>query len=292
MGAAVAIRDDVPAEQLRRLARQESDGRMACRLLGLANVLDGMSRERAARQAGMDRQTLRDWVIRFNREGVEGLRDRPRSGRPSWLDEGQLAAFKALVLRGPDPERDGISTWRAKDLCRIVEQRFAVSYAENGMLRLLHDLDLSWQKTRPVHPAADAKAQARFKESFPALIAEIARDHPAAERLEVWFQDGRLAPRGDLGGRPGAPTGSARPAASAGAGSSAACARAACATCATMRSTCSARSARSAMPGAELRRHPRCLLRRLERAPRRNRPHPLLVFPRLGHTGQFLMGWY
>jgi transposase len=165
MGAPVPIRDDIPAEELRRLARQESDGRVACRLLGLANVVDGMSRERAARQAGMDRQTLRDWVIRFNAEGVEGLRDRPRSGRPPWLDEGQLAAFKALVLRGPDPERDGVSSWRAKDLCRIVAQRFGVSYAENGMLRLLHDLGLSWQKTRALHPEADRAAQARFKKN-------------------------------------------------------------------------------------------------------------------------------
>jgi transposase len=165
MGAAVPIRDDIPAEELRRLARQESDGRVACRLLGLANVIDGMTRERAARQAGMDRQTLRDWVIRFNAEGVASLRDRPRSGRPPWLDDGQLAAFKALVLRGPDPERDGVSSWRAKDLCRLVEDRFGVRYTENGMLRLLHDLDLSWQKARPVHPEADAQAQARFKKN-------------------------------------------------------------------------------------------------------------------------------
>jgi transposase len=163
MGAPVPIRDDIPAEELRRLARQESDGRVACWLLGLANVVDGMNRERAARQAGMDRQTLRDWVIRFNAEGIAGLRDRPRSGRPPGLDGGQLAAFKALVLRGPDPERDGVSTWRAKDLCRIVEDRFAVSYTEKGMLRLLHDLGLSWQKARPIHPEADRKAQARFK---------------------------------------------------------------------------------------------------------------------------------
>jgi transposase len=166
MGAPTPIRDDIAAEELRQLARQESDGRVACRLLALANALDGMSRERAARQAGMDRQTLRDWVIRFNAEGVEGLRDRPRSGRPPWLDDGQMAAFKALVLRGPDPERDGVSSWRAQDLCRIVESRFGVAYSENGMLRRLHDLDLSWQKTRPLHPAADAKAQARFKKNL------------------------------------------------------------------------------------------------------------------------------
>jgi transposase len=165
MGAPVPIRTDIPAGTLRRLARQETNGRVACRLLALANVLDGMSREDAAGRAGMDRQTLRDWVIRFNAEGVDGLRDRPKSGRPAWLDDGQLAALKALVLRGPDPERDGVSSWRAKDLCRLVEARFGVSYTENGMLRLLHDLGLSWQKARPVHPEADLKAQARFKKN-------------------------------------------------------------------------------------------------------------------------------
>ena len=166
MGAPVPIRDDIPAEDLRRLARQETDGRVACRLLGVANAVAGMPRAQAARQAGMDRQTLRDWVIRFNAEGVAGLRDRPKSGRPNRLDEGQLAAFKALVLRGPDPERDGVSSWRAKDLCRIVAARFGVTSSENGMLRLLHDLDLSWQKARPIHPEADLKAQARFKKNF------------------------------------------------------------------------------------------------------------------------------
>jgi transposase len=126
-----------------------------------------MSRESAARQAGMDRQTLRDWVIRFNAAGVEGLRDRPKSGRPTWLNDGQLATLKAVVLRAPEPERDGVSSWRATDLCRFVEDRFGVRYSENGMLRLLHDLGLSWQKARPVHPEADRKAQARFKKNFP-----------------------------------------------------------------------------------------------------------------------------
>lgn len=165
MGSALAIRDDISAEELRRLARLEGDGRIACRLLALANALDGMSREEAARNAGMDRQTLRDWVIRFNELGIEGLCDRPRSGRPPFLTEGQMAAFKAMVLRGPSPERDGVSSWTANDLCRLVENRFAVRYSENGMLDLLHGLDLSWQKTRPIHPLAAPKAQATFKKS-------------------------------------------------------------------------------------------------------------------------------
>ena len=163
MGAAVAIRTDMEAGELRRLARRERDGRVSARLIALASVLDGMSREAAARGAGMDRQTLRDWVIRFNAEGVAGLRDHPRSGRPARMTEGQQATFKAVVLRGPDRERDGVSSWRVVDLCRVAEERFSVSYRESGMLRLLKSLDLSWQKVRPNHPKADKGAQERFK---------------------------------------------------------------------------------------------------------------------------------
>jgi transposase len=125
-------------------------------LLALADALDGMSRAAAARQMGMDRQPLRDRVIRFNAERVEGLGDRPESGRPIALNAGQPAMLKALVLRGPPAgskgrprvaaprkrraERDGVSTRRAKDLGRIVEDRSGLSYIEKGMLRLLHDL--------------------------------------------------------------------------------------------------------------------------------------------------------
>jgi transposase len=121
-----------PAE-LRALARRERDGRVSARLLALANALDGMSRDQAARAAGMDRQTLRDWVHRYNAEGVEGLRDRPRPGRPCALDEGQQAALKGLILRGPRLERDGCVAWRARDLRALVERRFGVGYSEAGV---------------------------------------------------------------------------------------------------------------------------------------------------------------
>jgi transposase len=161
MGAALAIRGDVEVADLRRLARRERDGRVSARLLAIANALDGMSREAAARAAGMDRQTLRDWVHRFNAEGVEGLRDQPRPGRPPRMTEGQQAAFKALVPRGPDPERDGVSAWRVADLCRIAEERFGVACREGGILRLVKALDLSRQKTRPSHPEADKAAHER-----------------------------------------------------------------------------------------------------------------------------------
>jgi transposase len=163
MPAPLPIRTDRDAAELRRLARRERDGRVSARLLALANALDGLPREEAARLAGMTGQTLGDWVHRYNEEGIEGLRDRPRPGRPCALDEGQQAAFKAIVLRGPDLKRDGCVAWRARDLCDVALRRFGVRYAENGMLRLLRSLDLSWQKARPVHPEADPVEQERFK---------------------------------------------------------------------------------------------------------------------------------
>mgnify|MGYP006274687809 CR=1 FL=1 len=161
MGTELPIRTDIKVRTLRRLARLEGNGRVTARLLAIANALDGKSRKAAAEAAGMDRQTLRDWIHRYNEAGVEGLRDKPRSGRPARLTEGEQAALRALILRGPDPERDGVSSWRIEDLCRLAKERFGVAYRESGMLRLVKSLGLSWQKTRPRHPEADpAKAKA------------------------------------------------------------------------------------------------------------------------------------
>jgi transposase len=159
----LSIRTDRDAAELRRLARRERHGRVSARRLALANALEGIAREEAARLAGMTGQTLGDWVHRDNDEGLEGLRDRPRA-----RDAGRQAALKALVLRGPDLGRDGCVAWRARDLCALVEERFGVRYGESGMLRLLKGLDLSWQKARPVHPEADPKARERFKKPCPA----------------------------------------------------------------------------------------------------------------------------
>src|SRR6187399_2151360 len=165
MPTPLSIRTDRDAAELRRLARRERDGCVSARLLALANALEGLPREEAARLAGMTGQTLRDWVHRYNAEGVEGLRDRPRPGRPCALDEGQRAALKALILRGPKLERDGCVAWRARGLRELAERRFGVRYSESGVRRLLRGLDLSWQKARPVHPEADPKAQERFKKT-------------------------------------------------------------------------------------------------------------------------------
>lgn len=160
---ALAIRQDRSAGELRRLARHEPDRRAAMRLLAIANALDGLSRAEAARLAGMERQALRDAVIRYNADGPEGLHDRPRSGRPEELTPGQQAALKAWVLRGPAPERDKVSAWRLVDICAHAERAYGVHYSGWGMSRLLKRLGLSRQKTRPRHPEGEPAARAAFK---------------------------------------------------------------------------------------------------------------------------------
>jgi len=95
---ALAIRDDISPQELRRRARRDGDGRVAARLLAIANALEGMDRASAARLAGMDRQTLRDWVHRYNQAVIAGLSNRSAPGRSPKLTEGQMAALKAVVL--------------------------------------------------------------------------------------------------------------------------------------------------------------------------------------------------
>ena len=187
----LAIRSDLSAEDLRRFAKLEPDARVARRLLALANALDGMDRATAAKLAGMDRQTLRDWVIRYNAGGVEALADDWGNGRPCRLDEGEQAVLKAIVLRGPDREKNGISAWRVRDLRQIVEDRFGVRYAESGLTRLLHALDLSWQTPRPQHPKADEAAQEAFRRKFWRVQQRVAAEHVGkdVDRIEIWFQD-------------------------------------------------------------------------------------------------------
>jgi transposase len=160
---ALAICEDLSSTELRRLARFEPDRRAAMRLLAIANALEGMSRAEAARLAGMERQALRDAVLRYNAEGAAGLHDRPRSGRPEALTEGQQAALKAWILRGPNPEREGVSAWRLIDICAHAEEAYGVRYSEWGMARLLKRLGLSHQKAKPRHPQGSAAERAAFK---------------------------------------------------------------------------------------------------------------------------------
>jgi transposase len=152
----------VPAAELRRLAVRETDRAKARRMLAIANALEGMTRAEAARLAGMERQALRDAVLRYNAEGLAGLADRPRPGRQPQLDEGRQAALRDLVLVGPEVERTGLSAWTLPELCREVEARWGAHFTPSALGKVLHRLGLSRQKARPAHPKADPAAREAF----------------------------------------------------------------------------------------------------------------------------------
>ncbi|MFM9940146.1 MAG: transposase [Hyphomicrobiaceae bacterium] len=160
---ALEIRKDRTPAMLRKLAKGTDDARVARRILAIANALDGMNREDAARSAGMDRQTLRDWVLRYNVQGVEGLADRWNGGRPPTFTPQEQAEIVEIVLAGPDVEASGLSAYTLEDLAKICEERFGKCMHPWSLGRLLAKLGLSRQKTRPIHPETDPVAAAAFK---------------------------------------------------------------------------------------------------------------------------------
>src|SRR5881409_622496 len=175
-------RRELGAVELRREARRCRDTAASRRMLALALVLEGSSREEAARAAGMDRQTLRDGVHRYNAEGLAGLRDRPRSGLKPRLTAGQEAELATAVEQGPDPDRDGVVRWRRVDLKALIEARFAVRLHERSVGKVLRRLGFSRVSVRPRHPKADEEAQEAFKKASPSWWRERCPSMPAASR--------------------------------------------------------------------------------------------------------------
>ena len=155
-------RTEHTAADLRRLAAVSDDAAVTRRLLALALVLDGHKREDAARLSGMGRQTLRDWVHRYNVDGVPGLSDRHGGAVVARLSAEQEAQVAGWVRAGPDQERDKVVRWRCSDIQARIAELFGVSLHERSVGRLLHRLRFSHVSVRPQHPKADLLAQASF----------------------------------------------------------------------------------------------------------------------------------
>jgi transposase len=188
---ALTIRTDLSSEELRRLARGEADGRVCRRLLAIAMALDGVSRGEAARQAGMDRQALRDWVVRYNAEGVEGLRDRARTGRPPLLAGALEAELAGLIAAGPDVEQDGVVEYRVRHIRELALRHFGADYSRTGMQDRLHRMKLSFLTPRPIHPKTDVSAQEAFKKTSPTVSPPSAKTIP---RQAPWRSGFRTKP--------------------------------------------------------------------------------------------------
>jgi transposase len=152
MGQAIAVRTDFTAGEVRRFAKRAKDVAQARRLLAIAAVLDGASREDAATIGGMDRQTLRDWVIRFR------------------------AFLLRLVEQGPIPAIHGVVRWRACDLIMLLHEEFGLSVSDDTIYRALKDLDFSHVSARPKAYRQDAEAMDTFKKTLPYALRKSARN--------------------------------------------------------------------------------------------------------------------
>ena len=166
MGQPIEItRLEFLATDLRVLAARTREGGWVRRLLAIALLLDGHSREAAASANGMTRQTLRDWVHRFNADGVTGLRSRTSPGRPPALNETRREELKSIVLEGPDPERHRVVRWRRIDLCEEIAARWSVTVCEQTMGKWLRQLGMTRLQPRPYHPKKDLEAEVAFKKT-------------------------------------------------------------------------------------------------------------------------------
>jgi transposase len=189
MSAAVKItRTEQTPEALRATAAKSSDTAQTRRLLAIAMVLEGASRSDAARQAGMDRQTLRDWVHRYNEAGAGGLVSRVAPGAPAKLTDAQMAELRALVVAGPNPETHKVVRWRCVDLRDEVSRRFAVTVDEGTIGKWLRKLGLTRLQPRPFHPKKDPAAQEAFKKTSVPTSSKPCQPNAPAGRSRSGFK--------------------------------------------------------------------------------------------------------
>ena len=160
MRTPLRIETSLSAQDLARQARQEAEPRVRQRLLAIRLVVMGQTVPHAAAAVGLKPRQLRNWVHRFQAEGLEGLRDRPRPGQPKHLPAQQEEAFRARLRHPPK----GVIL-RGPDIRRLLREEFQAFYSLAGTYFLLHRLGFSSLAPRPVHPRTDPEAQAEFKKT-------------------------------------------------------------------------------------------------------------------------------
>lgn len=165
---AIAItRRELTAAELRAAAAKSRDAQASRRMLALALVLEGVDRKTAAETCGMDRQTLRDWVHRYNAEGLAGLSNKRGAPRSRRLDRWQVAELVSWLEAGPDPAVDGVVRWRRQDLRARIAGRLGVELHERTVGKYLAGLGYRRLSVRPRHPKTDPEAQEAFKKTLP-----------------------------------------------------------------------------------------------------------------------------
>lgn len=163
MAAAVPVREDYDAAQLREIARHSTEANQVRRLLALAVIYDGGSRSEAAAIGGVGLQIVRDWVLAFNAEGPAGLINGKAPGQPPSLNEEQRQALARIIEAGPDPAVHGIVRWRLLDLMQWCFEAFGVSIAKSTMSEYVRSLGFRKLSARPRHHEQNPAALALDK---------------------------------------------------------------------------------------------------------------------------------
>jgi transposase len=167
MSTSIRLRPDFDAARLRQLARESRDANQVRRLLALAAIYEGATRTEAAEIGGVTLQVIRDWVLKFNACGPDGLIDRKAPGQPPRLNETHRAALAAAIESGPIPAVHGVVRWRIIDLCQWLWDEFQVSVSKQTLGRELRAMGYRKLSARPRHHAQAANAIDNFKKVSP-----------------------------------------------------------------------------------------------------------------------------
>jgi transposase len=176
----VALRTDFHADALRAMARKAKDGPQARRLLSLAAIYEGATRTEAARIGGVTLQVVRDWVVKFNVLGPEGLIDRKPPGQPSRLTDAHRAALMARLDEGPIPAVHGVVRWRLVDLIAWAWEEFRITISKQTLSRELRAMGYRKLSARPRHHEKSEAAVAAFQKSSPPSWTRSRRTRPTA----------------------------------------------------------------------------------------------------------------
>ena len=176
MGRAIQLRQDFDGELLRRLARASDDSDQTRRLLALALIYDGGRRVDAAKLGGVTLQIVRDWVLRFNADGPEVLKNRWSSGPDPKLTPEHRKALSEWIERGPIPAIHGVVRWRCRDLAQELYEEFGVSVDESTVGRTLRDMGYRKISARPRHHAQNEYVVDDFKNASRASWQRSSRD--------------------------------------------------------------------------------------------------------------------
>jgi len=178
----IPLRSDFDAAALRGLARKTKDAPQARRLLALAAIYDGASRVEAAQIGGVTRQIVRDWVVKFNALGPDGLIDRKPPGLPSRLNDTHRSALVAVIEQGPIPAVHGVVRWRLVDLIQWLWEELRIPISKQTLSRELRALGYRKLSARPRHHAKSDAQVAAFKKSSPPAWRRSRQVRPVASR--------------------------------------------------------------------------------------------------------------